>query len=682
MVGEETAQRDTHADSGQEALAQSAQQGRGDATPESGSRRRPGPVGFRALLAGFLPLLITISVAVLARALSVPPPKAGARIGPWSYFVNLTELGAAKELWRLHKTDSGDAVLEAADQLAASFVLSAQDEVLTRFLNESAEETLTGAGRVLAHIKHYSYWSLQRYLGWSRTDASALIRKHLFVASERQIRALVTEHQGYGGAGLLDIGSGLGTETEKTAAALGIDRQHVTCLEVSSSARTALVGRGFRVATSLDEVKGQLFAAVALLNVLDRCDEPLSLLDAAIELLQPSGLLLVGITLPFASVVYEGRVGTEWGKASHRSPRSPLHLHVAARKQRRASPSFELSAAAFIAALLPRDSGIKIEAWTRLPYVSSGDTKRTHYVKDMALFALSLPADVRLPSRSEEPEDSASESVSAPEQPAACSGKNPDAVYSWLSDTVASEDVQTWGEVLDAGAGFGSMCWLLRQAHRSITGVTASKSGTYGFHKMQSAAASSDARVEVVLGNWRDEQFLKERQFDVVVADYLLGAVEYHWPHGADQMMDRLLDAVRPGGYLLIVGMEPYEEVLDAGSSWQDRVVLDVEALGDAAAALAGSATYRELPERWVQHQIHRRAEFKLLASKQFPMTLSAKSLRKQLEFAREKASGIANAGLQKTFRKRADQLEQEVAKFGTHRSARNYAMVVQRQGG
>merc|ERR1712205_168727 len=117
---------------------------------------------------------------------------------------------------------------------------------------------------------------------------------------------------------------------------------------------------------------------------------------------------------------------------------------------------------------------------------------------------------------------------------------------------------------------------------------------------LQSAAASVP-EVEILVGNWRDEDFMRERQFDIVVADYLLGSIELHWPYGADEMVDRLLRALKPGGYLLIVGLEPYELVLDRRASWQDRLVLDIGAIGDSASALAGDTTYRELPERWVQ---------------------------------------------------------------------------------
>ena len=75
----------------------------------------------------------------------------------------------------------------------------------------------------------------------------------------------------------------------------------------------------------------------------------------------------------------------------------------------------------------------------------------------------------------------------------------------------------SWGDVLDAGTGFGSMCWLLRQPCRTVTAITATDDGTYGATALRSALESRGA-VEVVVGNWRSESFMRGRQFDVVVA--------------------------------------------------------------------------------------------------------------------------------------------------------------------
>jgi hypothetical protein len=37
--------------------------------------------------------------------------------------------------------------------------------------------------------------------------------------------------------------------------------------------------------------------------------------------------------------------------------------------------------------------------------------------------------------------------------------------------------------------------------------------------------------TEIVYGNWQDEEFLDGRQFDVILADYLIGAIDGFAPY-------------------------------------------------------------------------------------------------------------------------------------------------------
>ena len=172
---------------------------------------------------------------------------------------------------------------------------------------------------------------------------------------------------------------------------------------------------------------------------------------------------------------------------------------------------------------------------------------------------------------------------------------------------------------------------------------------------------------------------MKGRTFDVVVADYLLGAVELHWAHGADGMMDRLVEAVKVGGYLLISGLEPYEMVLDRGND-DDRLVLDIEAIGESAAFVAGESTYREIPETWVLRQIGRLGKFRVVDSQQFDMRLTVRSLMKQISYAKDMARKIRDADLRKGYLTRVATLERELkSSGGEFWGGRNYAIVVQR---
>ena len=72
----------------------------------------------------------------------------------------------------------------------------------------------------------------------------------------------------------------------------------------------------------------QFTDAIALLNVLDSCDEPQALLRGAAGLLSAHGLILLESVVPFCPRVYQG----EWGAVNaHRPPRSPLGVPAAFR---------------------------------------------------------------------------------------------------------------------------------------------------------------------------------------------------------------------------------------------------------------------------------------------------------------------------------------------------------------
>ena len=93
------------------------------------------------------------------------------------------------------------------------------------------------------------------------------------------------------------------------------------------------------------------------------------------------------------------------------------------------------------------------------------------------------------------------------------------------------------------------MCWLLAQRSDSITAITARKLGdSYGHDPLSSLVKSSSRSprhnnstraplVRVRLGNWQNVSLLPPTaEYDVVLLDYLLAAVEMHWAHHADEV--------------------------------------------------------------------------------------------------------------------------------------------------
>lgn len=340
------------------------------------------------VLATAVGLLSVVAGLLLARA---PTPQRGIPINEFAFKVDVAWL----ENWA---TTGEGRTHAAAAALAATFKrnrnAAGPDAALKHFLNASAAASASQRGRAVTLAKWNLFWALQRYLGWSRTDASGFLRlATLYVASEEQLGRLAhaaldaPSHDADGAPrSLLDIGAGTGTETAKLAAALGVAPARVTALESSRALRRALRARGFRAASAPDELHdAPPFTAAALLNVLDRCDAPATLVDAAVAAVAPGGVLMLATVLPFKAKVFEGRVGAKWGKPASRAPRKPLKL--VRRAWPAEAPDFEAGAAAFLDAISRRHPQLELASWTRLPYVSSGGTKTTHSHLSMALMA-------------------------------------------------------------------------------------------------------------------------------------------------------------------------------------------------------------------------------------------------------------------------------------------------------
>ena len=176
----------------------------------------------------------------------------------------------------------------------------------------------------------------------------------------------------------------------------------VTIMEAAAGIRRKLTAeRGFRAVASFEELgAAERFGAVALLNVLDRCDDPTGLLRAAASALRPDGVLLVATVLPFCAMVYEGAKGKV---GAHRAPARALRLPPSLRcgmvKLGREGDQY-LNGQAFLdrRRFVEHLSGfvsatvgklpLRVAAWTRVPYLSSGTTGHTYYHLDNALLVL------------------------------------------------------------------------------------------------------------------------------------------------------------------------------------------------------------------------------------------------------------------------------------------------------
>ena len=118
------------------------------------------------------------------------------------------------------------------------------------------------------------------------------------------------------------------------------------------------------------DVNPEGFDVIALLNVLDRCDEPFTLLAQLRSMLRKDGgRLVLAVVLPFRPFVENGN--------DHRPPRERLPLT--------SSGSWETGVNQLYERVL-RPSGFKVERLARVPYISEGDHRNGAYILDDAVF--------------------------------------------------------------------------------------------------------------------------------------------------------------------------------------------------------------------------------------------------------------------------------------------------------
>jgi SAM-dependent methyltransferase len=259
--------------------------------------------------------------------------------------------------------------LPRLEELRTSFFQFGVDEGAARYI-ENAEATRHG------RLVTWMHRALRFFL--SDFDINGYLGTYpMHVLSTSQWRALLND-SGFGeqgGTRLLDVGAGRGDATSHLAQLF-----HETIVtETSSAMASRLRKQGYTCIqgdiTERSNLDGN-FDAVSLLNVLDRCDRPLSLLGKARTLLKPGGLLIIALVLPYGPFVYDG--------GQPRSPRERLPI---------TSSDWESATSEFIRlALLPL--GLELKAFTRAPYLSGGDAQKSIYELDDLVVVMKAGAEI------------------------------------------------------------------------------------------------------------------------------------------------------------------------------------------------------------------------------------------------------------------------------------------------
>ena len=96
----------------------------------------------------------------------------------------------------------------------------------------------------------------------------------------------------------------------------------------------------------------------------------------------------------------------------------------------------------------------------------------------------------------------------------------------------------SWGDVLDAGTGVHSLRWLQTLNASSWTAITADNAMKETIESSYYVTRRSQDKV--IVGNWMNDAFNDSLgKFDVILADYLIGAVDGFSPYCQDIIIDR-----------------------------------------------------------------------------------------------------------------------------------------------
>ncbi len=128
------------------------------------------------------------------------------------------------------------------------------------------------------------------------------------------------------------------------------------------------------------------------------------------------------------------------------------------------------------------------------------------------------------------------------------------------------------------------------------------------------------------MGNWIDEDLLGEQRFDVVLADYLLGAVDRFAPYFQGRLLTRLGRHV--GGKMYLIGLEPYG---DPDHSQDARLVTEIANLRDACLLHSQDRPHREYPRWWMLEELERRG-YEVHSSRSFPIRYGTSFVKAELD--------------------------------------------------
>ncbi|CAK1556135.1 unnamed protein product [Leptosia nina] len=279
------------------------------------------------------------------------------RKAPYS-FHNLKIPKIEKSWYQVDKT-------KLSPELEEKFIQLYPDKETQDFLSTSIDKS----SWVWTQLWYIIAKSFLRHF-WTTTDINGWLgRGSMFVLSSAQTRTLLSAARSGRGnpnsdrpTALVDIGAGDGEVSRRYADLFAT--KYAT--EISASMRKVLSNKGFTVLDVDDWWKSQKFDCVCMMNLVDRCAKPRTMLQQAKEALTSDGLLVLALVLPYKPYVEV----TSDHKPEERLPIS--------------GTAFEEQASSFVSFM--REQGWELASWSRVPYLCEGDFAQAYYWLDDSIY--------------------------------------------------------------------------------------------------------------------------------------------------------------------------------------------------------------------------------------------------------------------------------------------------------
>lgn len=215
-----------------------------------------------------------------------------------------------------------------------------------------------------------------------------------------------------------------------------------------------------------------------------------------------------------------------------------------------------------------------------------------------------------------------------------------------------------WGRVLDAGTGEHSLKWIQSLNSSGWTAVTIDTTRTTRMlPKWTPTMRDTD---QIALGSWTDPEFLQGEQFDVVLADYLVGAIDAFTPYFQTQIFERLRPHTRSAFYL--IGWEPFP---DKPTQRSHQLVVELAKTKDACRLLAGERAYREYPATWVEQQMQK-AGYNVHETKHFTNIFRTRYVNSQVQGCFRSIQKIQDPKVSAAMRSQVERIRDELLPFAS----------------